>query len=71
MPVRCLYWKLLGSGSLARGAARLGSVSVERYNLLPWEPTTFMFRGYTVIMGILATPPKATPPRNKALLRAY
>ena len=23
------------------------------------------------IMGILATPPKATPPRNKALLRAY
>ena len=22
-------------------------------------------------MGILATPPKATPPRNKALLRAY
>ena len=23
------------------------------------------------IMGILATPPKATPPRNKALLRDY
>ena len=23
------------------------------------------------IMGILATPPKATPPRNKALLRVY
>ena len=23
------------------------------------------------IMGILATPPKATPPKNKALLRAY
>ena len=24
-----------------------------------------------IIMGILATPPKATPLRNKALLRAY
>ena len=23
------------------------------------------------IMGILATPPKANPPKNKALLRAY
>ena len=25
----------------------------------------------SLIMGILATPPKATPPKNKALLRAY
>ena len=23
------------------------------------------------IMGILATPPKATPPRNKGLIRSY
>ena len=26
---------------------------------------------FTDVMGILATPPKATPPRNKALLRDY
>ena len=25
----------------------------------------------TLIMGILAAPPKATPPKNKALLRDY
>ena len=25
----------------------------------------------TIVMGILATPPKATPLRNKALLRVY
>ena len=30
----------------------------------------FFWRG-TKIMGILATPPKATPPRNNALLRVY
>ena len=27
--------------------------------------------GVELIMGILATPPKATPPINKALLRDY
>ena len=34
-----------------------------------WEST---FRpSILYVMGILATTPKATPPRNKALLRAY
>ena len=28
-------------------------------------------KGFVYFMGILATPPKATPPKNKALLRVY
>ena len=35
------------------------------------EKTTWDGAETLGIMGILATPPKATPPRNKALLRAY
>ena len=32
---------------------------------------TFFGDDGMTIMGILATPPKATPPRNKTLLRVY
>ena len=32
---------------------------------------TYMVETNQTFMGILAAPPKATPPRNKALLRAY
>ncbi len=43
-------------------------------NFPTWECIANNFPNKQVLgifMGILATPPKATPPRNKALLRAY
>ena len=45
------------------------SLSVEVYTTSRGSKSEGNFED--IIMGILATPPKATPPRNKALLRVY
>ena len=62
MYLLCL--SVLGAGDSA--AIMTKPIRQSDFNLFV-PATKYIFN----IMGILATPPKATPPRNKALLRAY
>ncbi len=52
------------STRLAENFVASGTVVVNSQLFKPLLPTT-------MLKGILATPPKATPPKNKALLRLY
>ncbi len=43
----------------------------DALSYVPGKPHSSILIGYQCFMGILATPPKATPPRNKGLIRPY
>ena len=58
---------------LDRGAASVYLIDVDRFHDISVSMTksSMPCKNMEKIKGILATPPKATPPGNKGLIRPY